>query len=277
TPAVGTFSAGIPMCQTQASPPSGSGPQSPPGWLEPGSRLTAGQSVTSTNGGFQLLMQGDGNLVSYLDPAVYGHAVPIWNSGTYGHSGAYSVMQSDGNLVVYAPGGQALWWSGTNGHPGALAVMQSDGNLVVYSAYSGGSALWNSHTYGRTVTTPSTYCTANQNVFGNDTWKVCEYTTVWFNGAHSGVLSPTAVHEGCAAIGPLPLGESINCGPETQGSYIRSGNVNEDWVNQMIVDANSQSYNTYYCVYLRVDTPPGGNAWAQQPQLVSKGVIKPTC
>jgi hypothetical protein len=53
-------------------------------------------------------------------------------------------MQGDGNFVLYAPGGQAVWDTGTWGHPGAFLVLQDDGNVVVYDP--GGIALWASNT-----------------------------------------------------------------------------------------------------------------------------------
>jgi hypothetical protein len=95
--------------------------------------LGVNQSIVSTNGEYELIMQGDGNLVEYFQ----GRA--LWASSTQGHPGAYAIMQGDGNLVVYRPGGAAVWASGTHG-PGVWAVMQGDGNFVVYSA--GGTALW---------------------------------------------------------------------------------------------------------------------------------------
>ena len=63
-----------------------------------------------TNGTYQLIMQGDGNLVIYNPGA-------IWSTKTNGHAGAYLVLQTDGNLVIYDSSG-AIWASGTNGNPG---------------------------------------------------------------------------------------------------------------------------------------------------------------
>ena len=94
------------------------------------------QSETSANGTYQLIMQGDGNLVIYNPGA-------IWSTKTNGHAGAYLVPQTDGNLVIYDSSG-AIWASGTNGNPGDFVVMQSDGNFVIYS--SSGKALWASGT-----------------------------------------------------------------------------------------------------------------------------------
>jgi hypothetical protein len=102
--------------------------------LSANQQLSANQSIVSSNGEYQLIMQGDGNLVEYFQ----GRA--LWDSGTQGHPGAYVIMQGDGNLVVYRPGGVAIWSSHTNGHSGAHATLQNDANLVVYG--QGGNALW---------------------------------------------------------------------------------------------------------------------------------------
>jgi surface antigen len=109
-----------------------------------GTTLTAGQYLTSNSGQYQLVMQGDGNLVEYMQ----GH--PLWYSGTAGHPGATAVMQDDGNLVVYL-GSTPLWQAGTGGHPSAafyLAV-QPDANLVIYTPAN--SALWASSTVSDTL------------------------------------------------------------------------------------------------------------------------------
>ena len=78
--------------------------------LSAGERLTAGQSLTSPNGKYDLTMQTDGNLVLY-DSA----SQAVWNSKTYGHPGATLAVQNDGNLVVYS-GSSPLWASNTCCH-----------------------------------------------------------------------------------------------------------------------------------------------------------------
>lgn len=94
-----------------------------------GHELTAGQGLVAPNGHYQLIMQGDGNLVLY-----WRGFHPIWASNTGGHPGAFLAMQTDGNLVIYAKG-RALWATGTDGHPAAayFLAMQSDGNVVIYT------------------------------------------------------------------------------------------------------------------------------------------------
>jgi hypothetical protein len=102
-----------------------------------GDVLQSGRALTSANGRFTLVMEPDGNLVSFQRRG----QVPTWESGTAGHRGAYATMQSDGNFVVYPEGAsappvgaptKALWFTGTGNHPGAFISLQNDGNLVVY-------------------------------------------------------------------------------------------------------------------------------------------------
>ena len=100
----------------------------------------AGDLLTSCDGRFSLVMQGDGNLVLYQNG---GSA--LWSTSTHGNSGAWAAMQTDGNLVVYSSGGSALWASGTQSYPGAELVVQGDGNLVIYD---GSSAVWATGTSG---------------------------------------------------------------------------------------------------------------------------------
>ncbi|WP_083566888.1 hypothetical protein [Pandoraea thiooxydans] len=110
------------------------GPTPTPGQLAAGARLTAGQSVLSANGRFELRMQSDGNLVE-LDRTTN---VVVWASHTAGSGATLALMQSDGNLVLYrgaadgAGGGPAVWSSGTASHAGAWLAVQNDGNLVIY-------------------------------------------------------------------------------------------------------------------------------------------------
>jgi WSC domain-containing protein len=119
----------------------GGGPPPPGGSdiLSPDQSLFAGGSVTSSDGRFTLVYQGDGHLVLYQNGVG-----PIWASGTAGTSPGRATMQGDGNFVIYDAGGTPLWHTGTAGNPGAYLKVQSDGNVVVYSA--GGAALWSTGT-----------------------------------------------------------------------------------------------------------------------------------
>jgi surface antigen len=96
--------------------------------------LVPGAYLLSPNRAYELVMQGDGNLVLYSGL----HA--LWDSQT-STPGAYAVLQStDGNLVVYSPAGTALWTAHVPNSPSDQLQMQNDGNLVVYNA--AGAAQW---------------------------------------------------------------------------------------------------------------------------------------
>jgi subtilisin family serine protease len=97
--------------------------------------LTAGQYLRSTGGNFELVMQGDGNLVQYQE------GVALWSSGTWGHPGAYAVLQGDSNFVIYSASGAPIWHApGTWGSGADRLVVQSDCNLVIYRP--DGAAVW---------------------------------------------------------------------------------------------------------------------------------------
>lgn len=119
-------------------------PTTPPspscGGLRPDERLSTGQSRTSCDGRFTLVMQGDGNLVLYQGGAA------LWATNTNGPgNGNYSaVMQGDGNFVVYRDGSRVVWASNTERNAGASLAIQNDGNVVVYAP--GSRPLWASNT-----------------------------------------------------------------------------------------------------------------------------------
>jgi hypothetical protein len=94
--------------------------------MQPGEVLSPGLLLTSANGRYTFVYQGDGNLVLYRP----GRA--LWASGTDGRPLGVCIMQDDGNLVVYGSAGQALWASGTDGNPGSRLAVQDDGNVVIY-------------------------------------------------------------------------------------------------------------------------------------------------
>ncbi|MGI8802983.1 MAG: hypothetical protein ACR2KV_12545 [Solirubrobacteraceae bacterium] len=122
----------------QPTPPNG--PKAKGDRMLPGQVLHPGDSITSVDGRFRFVYQGDGNLVLYrlTDGAA------TWASGTNGTSAAVCIMQTDGNLVVYDAAGAAAWASGTEGHPGSLVIAQSDGNVVVYQPEN--VAIWATNT-----------------------------------------------------------------------------------------------------------------------------------
>ena len=93
--------------------------------LNTNEQLGAGERLVSADGRYALVMQTDGNLVTY------GPSGATWSSNTGGSGGNRVVMQDDGNLVIYA-GGTPVFATNTRGSRGAL-VMQNDSNLVEYT------------------------------------------------------------------------------------------------------------------------------------------------
>jgi hypothetical protein len=102
--------------------------------LSPNQWLYHDQRLLSANGSYELVMQGDGNLV------IYGPSGYTWASWTQGNNGAAVVMQGDGNLVIYGANG-AIWWTNTQPNPGAWLYLRNDGNLYIYT-WDGSSSLW---------------------------------------------------------------------------------------------------------------------------------------
>ena len=102
------------------------------------------QPLWSPNQAYQMVMQGDGNLVVYD-----GGGRATWFTAT-SVGGSSLVLQGDGNLVMYDPWNAPVWTTGTSA-PGATLQMQNDGNLVLYDGY--GTAVWDSGGYaGRQAT-----------------------------------------------------------------------------------------------------------------------------
>jgi hypothetical protein len=96
-------------------------------------------SLTSQDGRFTLVMQGDGNLVLYRHG---GNA--RWATNTDGRIVSRAIMQGDGNFVMYGPGGAYIWDTATDGHPGAYMTIQNDGNVVIYE--TNGNPIWATNT-----------------------------------------------------------------------------------------------------------------------------------
>jgi len=120
------------------------------GVLVDGALLNSNEGITSPNGEFSLVMQGDGNLVEYDGTTA------AWSSGT-STAGSLVVMQTDGNLVIYS-GSVYKWQSGTSGNPGAQLVLGNNGILSIDSA--SGVPLW-----GATgILVPNTTLAANQSI-----------------------------------------------------------------------------------------------------------------
>jgi nucleoid-associated protein YgaU len=84
--------------------------------LRAGESLGIDQKLTSSNGKYTLVMQGDGNLVLYTKEEERRFrrdvAVAVWASKTSGEK-VRLVLQDDRDLVIYTADGRALWSSGT--------------------------------------------------------------------------------------------------------------------------------------------------------------------
>ena len=102
-----------------------------PNILAPNQSLGINDTLTSSNGQFQLILQSDGNLVLYR----MANHHPLWASNTDGTDAMRAIMQMDGNFVLYNFHGHALWASGTDGKPNSFLIMQDDGNLVIYQPH----------------------------------------------------------------------------------------------------------------------------------------------
>ncbi|NJM87302.1 MAG: hypothetical protein HC847_09030 [Hydrococcus sp. RU_2_2] len=142
-------------------------------------KLGVEESIVSNNGRYQLVLQGDGNLVLYgLKGRVLRGAT--WASGTDGQVATQVVLQRDGNFVVYGsrgrvPGG-ATWASGTDGQGGTTLVMQDDGNLVLYRP--DGSAVWATDTVEPPAPPPEkAYCCNVARADGSRLWQKTIYAS----------------------------------------------------------------------------------------------------
>jgi hypothetical protein len=96
--------------------------------MQPEEVLYPDQYITSANGRYTFVYQGDCNLVLYKANR------PLWDSKTNGRPAGVCMMQADGNLVIYDPNGNALWHSGTGSqqNSGSGLYVQDDGNVVIY-------------------------------------------------------------------------------------------------------------------------------------------------
>ncbi|WIB60534.1 peptidoglycan DD-metalloendopeptidase family protein [Curtobacterium sp. MCLR17_007] len=91
--------------------------------LPAGSKLYPGDSVTSPNGQYRVVMQGDGNLVEYG----IGNVV-MWASNTANKPGAVAVARKDGYLVLTMNGVIFAKW-GPNGYTSKGFSVEADGSM----------------------------------------------------------------------------------------------------------------------------------------------------
>lgn len=111
------------------------------GHMTAGQTLIPGQSLTSADGRYKLVLQGDGNLVLYSPNRA------LWSTGTQGRSPGLFVLQGDGNMVIYGSDNRPYWASWTQNTGGNAFYMQGDGNLVLYN--SQGAPVWHTRTVGQ--------------------------------------------------------------------------------------------------------------------------------
>lgn len=143
--------------------------------LHDGQQLVHGQTLRSPNGRYELVMQGDGNLVLYTvelarprlrrPPGGTGRVLvrelePVlgeptrtayWATNTWSlpadQRPVRAAMQPDGHFVLYDALNRARWASGTwgPGLGGSVLTLQDDGNLVIHH---GSDVLWASGSPG---------------------------------------------------------------------------------------------------------------------------------
>lgn len=70
--------------------------------LGPGQRMVTNDRIRSVDGRYELIMQGDGNLV------IHRNGTPIWSRGCC-VAGTRLVVQNDANVVMYRPSGGVSW------------------------------------------------------------------------------------------------------------------------------------------------------------------------
>jgi hypothetical protein len=93
--------------------------------LNPGEVLYPGQQVTSPTARYHLILQADGNLVTYERSGR-----PVYFAGSYGATTLR--VQSDGNLVAYRADGRPTFDTGTFRAGRVRLEVQDDGNVVLY-------------------------------------------------------------------------------------------------------------------------------------------------
>lgn len=98
-------------------------------------QLETGQTLTTRSGLFTLVVQTDGNVVSYFTPPLYPSRPSGFSTGT--SNGHHLRMQIDGNLALYTASNTWAWTSNTGGKPynmGFKLVLREDGGVYIYDA-----------------------------------------------------------------------------------------------------------------------------------------------
>lgn len=108
--------------------------------MQPGEVLNPGDRISSANGQYTFIYQGDGNLVLYR----HKDGRPLWATHTDGKPTGVCIMQGDGNLVIYDSDVNLIWSSDTGQHSGSRLVVQNDGNVVI--CRPDGKSVWATNT-----------------------------------------------------------------------------------------------------------------------------------
>lgn len=91
-----------------------------------GTKLNPGDQVTSPNGQFKLIMQGDGNLVEYG----IGNRV-LWASGTAGSPGAIAVVGKNRALDITKNGKRLARWASAGTANSTALKVRADGTMAL--------------------------------------------------------------------------------------------------------------------------------------------------
>ncbi|GAB2599937.1 hypothetical protein Aab01nite_65820 [Paractinoplanes abujensis] len=108
--------------------------------LAPGRSLHRQSALRSSDGRFQLWLQGDGNLVLYLGSTV------LWSKT--GLKAIRLTNQNDGSLALFDGAGTKVWSTPTAGRGPSDLNLQNDGNLVLYPRSTPLTASWSTGTWG---------------------------------------------------------------------------------------------------------------------------------
>ncbi|MBL7258508.1 hypothetical protein [Paractinoplanes lichenicola] len=108
--------------------------------LAPGRSLHRQSALRSSDGRFQLWLQGDGNLVLYMGSTV------LW--AKTGLKAIRLTNQPDGSLALFDGNGVKVWTTPTAGKGASDLNLQNDGNLVLYPKTTPTTASWSTGTWG---------------------------------------------------------------------------------------------------------------------------------
>ncbi|MEV4352655.1 hypothetical protein AB0J83_50030 [Actinoplanes sp. NPDC049596] len=106
--------------------------------LAPGRSLHRASALRSSQGRFELWLQGDGNLVLYQGPTVLWKVVNL--------KAVRLTNQPDGSLALFDVNNKKVWSTPTAGKGTSNLIMQNDGNLVLYPSATPTKASWASNT-----------------------------------------------------------------------------------------------------------------------------------